>query len=115
MTTATVYDDQDTRMAAWHGLRASEAVPCPRTVARKRCRARFGERCECASWLMDHARIWLDDDGRHVLTTEPYGSDGMDLADFIHRLDALGLNTTVTGASPWNPGSTYCVVVRKSP
>ena len=111
----SVYDDQDTRAAAWHQLRPSDAVPCPRTVARKRCRRRFGEACICDARIMDHTRVWLDADGRHVLTTEPYGSDGMDLADFLRDLDALGLYTIVTGASPWNPGSTYCIVVSKSP
>lgn len=113
--------DHDARALAWHGLRPSEATPCPRVVAGKRCRrlARgWGSAsacvCEEHQWLMDHTRVWLDTEGRHVLTTEPYGSCGLKVAAFVQAMDELGLRTTVTGASPWNPGSTFAIIVRRS-
>lgn len=112
---------QQERAAAWHQLRPSQAVRCPRTVAGKRCRTRnvnsIGqtEPCICNSTLMDHARMWIGRDGQKVLTTEPYGRDGMDVADFIRELDAIGLSVEVTGASPWNPGATFCLMIWKSP
>ena len=75
--------DQDERAFALE-WRPSTARRCPRVVAGLRCRAAAGS-CPCRTHrrLLDHARMWIDADGRRVLTAEPYGAAGDDLAAFL--------------------------------
>lgn len=108
------YHSQQSRAAEWYGLRPSSARICPRVVAGKHCLAfRSRERCVCQRHrhVFDHGRIWLDRDGRHVLTGEPYGVSEDDLAELVTDLAQFGLHVSVGGSSPWNPGSTVLIRV----
>jgi hypothetical protein len=111
-------DQHERRMLEWWDLRPSGAAICPRVVAGKRCLAfNGGGRCICQwshlSGLIDHARIWLDRDGRHVYTVEPYGVDPGALTLLCHELEFLGLTARVSDRSPWFPGSTTLILVQK--
>ncbi|MEV5711248.1 hypothetical protein [Actinoallomurus sp. NPDC052274] len=114
--TATAAEEQERRAHDMFGLRPSGAVVCPRVVAGKRCIAHNGtELCVCQRHyrLLDHARIWLDETGRHVLTGEPYSAAGEDLADLITDMSELGLDVNLSGRSPWNPGFTLLIRITK--
>lgn len=67
--------EQEQRAAQWHGWRPSRAPACPRVAAGKRCQTGTSDRlcvCQRHHHLLDHARMWLDPEGAHVLTAEPY-------------------------------------------
>lgn len=109
------------RMHAARGYRDSRAAVCPRVVAGKRCLAYtrswtrgFSEECPCRehSHLFDHAAIWLDGEGRHVFTAEPYHINPEDLARAQVDLTSLGLVLEVTTESYWFSGTTLLVVRR---
>lgn len=108
MTTA--HDQQEHRALEEFGLRPSQARICPRVVAGRHCRADTGE-CACIRHhrLLDHGRIWLDIDGRHVLTGEPYEAAGEDIAVLAEELLPLGLVVSLSGRSLWNPGHTVLI------
>jgi hypothetical protein len=111
-----VHAEHQARAAEWHGLRPSKATACPRVVAGKRCLVgnTRDELCVCQRHqrLLDHSRMWLDDKRRNVLTGEPYDVDLADLVDLHAELAALGLEVTVAGRSPWNPGETFLLLIR---
>jgi hypothetical protein len=103
------------------GYRASMATRCPRVVAGKRCpypRRECGV-CGSGDWaagkqMYDHERMWLDQDGRHVLTTEPYCPGVHDVARLRADMDALGLKVVVDGwPSPHNPGHTTLIEISR--
>jgi hypothetical protein len=105
-TTETVHEAQERRAAEFYGLRPSAARICPRVVAGKHCLTDHGfVLCVCQrhQHLLDHGRIWLDQDGRHVLAGEPYDAAADEVVDLIADLSALGLRVSLTGRSLWNP------------
>lgn len=113
----------DRYAARFPDWRPSRARACPRSVAGKRClvprRARSpgAPLCVCGSGhagrVLDHPRMWLTPDRERVLTGEPYGINGETLCRFIADCRKLGLQVQVDAHSPWNPGSTLLVVVRR--
>ncbi|MGH3220229.1 MAG: hypothetical protein ACRDPY_16255 [Streptosporangiaceae bacterium] len=109
---------QITRFRDWFGWRPSTAHPCPRTAAGKRCRAYHdAEPCICQRLhhrLLDHPRMWLTAKGERVFTAEPYQFDGNAFADLVHDCDQLGLDITVQGTSPYFPGRTALIIIRKA-
>jgi len=109
----TIYDQWDDRFAEF-GYRPSDATVCPLVVAGKRCRAWHdddGCLCHRHHGVLDHARIWIDRGGRHVFTAEPYDTDSDELEALIADLHREGLRATFSGHSPWNPGSTFLIVI----
>jgi hypothetical protein len=108
-------EDRYGHHAEAHGWRPSNAQACPQVVAGHRCRVQTDAdwSCVCASYshLLDHARIWLDPNGSHVLTAEPYETHGDELAHFVTALTPLGLYLQISGASPWNPGATFMLTI----
>lgn len=89
------------------GLRPSGAPACPRVAAGRRCRA--DDRCICRRhwWALDHGRCWLDGDGGHVVTGEPYGFPADEqLRALLDELEELGVELHVDGQSPHFPGFT---------
>jgi hypothetical protein len=115
-------DTAERRYGEWAGDRTRRFRPsttasrCPRVVAGRRCRLNYRGACICERhrWFLDHARLWLDPNGRHVLTCEPYEAEGDELVAFADELRELGLSFTVVGYSPWNPGGTFLVVVERA-
>ena len=116
---ASDYDKVTAFMATHYDLRPSNAPPCPRIVVGKRCRANQGEgRCVCTRYyprLFDHCRIWIDSQGRHVLTGEPYDFNQDDLKTFLAdpEVTSLGLQVAVSSESPWYPGYTTLIIMRR--
>lgn len=111
---------QEYRAAQWFGLRPSRARICPRVVAGKRCiDGNLGKACVCHKHhdVFDHARIWLDETGRHVFTAEPYSysASGEEIAAMIADMAALGLEVRFSGRSPYNPGYTLLIKITKQP
>lgn len=106
------HEDQEERAAEYYGLRPSNARVCPRVVAGKRCLANCGE-CVCSHHhrVLDHGRVWLDKDGKHVLTGEPYDASGNQIAALVTDMAALGLEVSLSGRSMWNPRSTLLIRV----
>jgi hypothetical protein len=113
LITESIYDQWDARFAEF-GYRRSDATVCPLVAAGKRCRAWHGDDaclCQRHSRVLDHARAWLDQDGRHVFTAEPYDTDSDELEALIADLHREGLRATFSGQSPWNPGGTFLIVI----
>lgn len=117
--------DQERRAAESLGLRPSDARACPRVVAGKRCLS-YHRSCVCHTYysILDHHRMWLDTEGRYVLTGEPYQVDDSDLSNFTEAMAELGLKVSVKDKSEsfWYPGSTLLILItgehgpsRKSP
>lgn len=107
--------EQERRAADRYGLRLAGARRCPRVVAGKRCLEGSRGACVCHEFygLLDHRRLWRDQQWRYVLTGEPYDIATDDLAAFTEAMDALGLTVTVKGPAEsfWNPGSTHLILV----
>lgn len=125
-TTTPERTESDRYRERFPDWRPSDARVCPRSVACKRCLAHYGraagrgaERrpCVCESRhvrrALDHGRIWLTPDGERVLTGEPYGIDGQTLCRFVADCHTLGLRVDVDPDSPWNPGWTVLLIVRR--
>jgi hypothetical protein len=110
--TSTGRREQNSRAAAWFGLRGIGAKPCPRALAGGRCLD--PEDCLCHHPVLDHARRWIDRNGGQVLTGEPYDLDGDDLARFIAACQNLGLVISIDGRSPWNPSNCFTVTIRRN-
>jgi hypothetical protein len=111
----TAREGQTLRALVQHGLVPAGARACPRVVAGQHCVGDSDYRCLCRRhyYVLDRARIWLDRGGHLVLTGEPDSADGTDLVDLITDMSALRLRTTVSGRSPWYPGETVLIVIRK--
>ncbi len=111
--------NQQARFREWFGWRPSGALPCPRIAAGKHCLVgtRTPGLCTCCKYthgLLDHARVWLDGDGGHVYTAEPYDFDGAEFAELAAECAGLGLDVCVTGTSPYFPGRTTLIVIQKA-
>jgi hypothetical protein len=112
--------DHEQRMLDWHGLRPSKAARCLRVVQGKRCILGNGwnDHCLCrmqSSYnLFDHVGIWLDAEGRHVLTSEPYNSNPQRIEDLTAQMADLGITVTVGDPSPWYPGHTTLLMFTAS-
>lgn len=105
--------------AQYRGWRRSTSVHvCPQLVAGKRCVAwhRHGVQCVCQRFdrLLDHARLWIPPVGGYVLTAEPYHASGENLAAFVGECSRLGLRVSLSGRSPYFPGSTLLIEVRRA-
>lgn len=112
-----VFAKWNDEMGRMHGLTRLDAPACPMVAMGERCRREIDDEvCYCAdrsvSGMRDHAAIWIDDDGRNVLTYEPYAQDGRAVVEMLEYLHALGLETVVDGRSPWSRGDTFLVMVR---
>jgi hypothetical protein len=111
------YGARERVFAARFGWRPSRAQRCPRVAAGLRCVAYNGGRRDCIclrhSDLLDHAAVWLDRDGNHVYTAEPYGARDDELAAFLADANALGLTVTVHAESGWYLGRTILLRVKR--
>ena len=89
------------------GLRQTSTGSCPRRLV---SRAHLEEKCWCCSRLNDHGRRYrATRDDRPVVLWEPYNAYGEELAAVLAAAAADGLRVSLTGASPWNPGSTFAI------
>ena len=91
--------EHEERMLVWHGLRPTKARPCLRVLRGQRCISGYSwtDNCLCATVqrrnvhpMFDQVRIWLDQDGRHVLTIEPYGFP-TPVEEFTRKMAELGI------------------------
>jgi hypothetical protein len=57
--------------------------------------------------------MWRDAHGRSVLSWEPYGIDGDEFAAVVPELLALGLEILIEGYSPYYPGHTVLMIIRR--
>lgn len=112
----------DAAMLDRFGYRPVATHACPRVVAGRRCLGPSwtDERpdCLCLRYhsLLDHGRLWRDRRGFRVLTAEPYSTaDAGLLPDFVAACAALGLTVSVDPESPWCPGWTVLLTVRRRP
>jgi hypothetical protein len=94
-------------MWEWHRLRPSKAQRCLRVVQGRQCVAYNNWRRDCLCQvvqrgvLFSHTRIWLDSDGHHVLTSEPYTVSRQTVAALIEQTSDLGIALTISDRSPW--------------
>ena len=61
--------------------------------------------------FFDHVHTWLDREGRHVLTSEPYDLTPRRVEELTEEMAALGIAVTVSDRSPWYPGSTTLLIL----
>lgn len=105
-------------MKKTYGFRESNAQPCPRVVVGLRCVAfRSSQRpCACEHHdhqVFDHRAMWLDSNGHHVLTSEPYGFDQAHLDEFLADHPDLPLLVHVHPEGLWFEGTTLLIFKRK--
>lgn len=121
------------RFPGWtiHELGTSAGLGyCPRPLVRKHCKVYSGSgpflggSCFCQVeglyfHVLDHPNYWKTPEGDLVLTGEPYrgalkSESGQRLLEgFIAECGDLGLRVDLSEDSPWNPGSTVLVTVRR--
>lgn len=111
-------DETDYRYAEWaaeRGYRPSQATECIYRVAAAGKVHKHGY-CDCRNRyrVFDHLRMWRNKDNRYVLTSEPYGAFGDELATFITDCQALDLDVHVSAVSPYYPGYTLMIEVTRS-
>lgn len=115
MTSKSRFQEQDDQ-AAEQGRYPCKAIVCPRVVAGLRCLRDADCLCTRHHQLLDHARIWWKPASQqHEMTCEPYQAYSEGLDALFGDLHALGLNATVSTKSPWYPGSTLMIEVRRAP
>lgn len=109
------HEAQEQRASDFYGLRPSTAAICPRVVTGKRCLMDRRSECVCRDHrrMLDHGRMWLDENGQHVLTGEPYDTWGEELVAFIGAMAELGLKVNLTGRALWFPGHTLLIRVSR--
>lgn len=109
------HEAQEERAAEYFGLRPSTAAICPRVVVGKRCLMDSRSECVCRDHhrILDHGRMWLDENGHHVLTGEPYETWGEEITAFITAMTEMGLHVYLTGRSLWNPGASLLIRVTR--
>lgn len=59
--------------------------------------------------------MWLDTEGRRVLTAEPYHASDAEIAAFLTDMAELGLRVTFTGRSLWHPTTLMLIVQPAEP
>lgn len=91
-----------------YGYQKVSDTRCPRTLVRKRCR---GIECWCSCHLNDHAATYTRH-GERVVLWEPYDAHPEELVRLFAAADADGLRVSLSGMSPWNPGSTFGIEFR---
>lgn len=118
--TAAMSARYEARFPGWKRSRARTANgACPRVVAGKRCLSygRSWSGCVCTRYnslrLLDHARLWETPDGERVLTGEPYQLD-KGFQELVGECLMLGLSVTVEPYSPYFPGNTMLVLIRRA-
>jgi hypothetical protein len=71
--------------------------------------------CMCLRQLgygvIDHVRVWRKENGKRVITVEPYNCDGTELMEFLAYLKDLGLDVWVTGVGQHNC-TTFMIVIK---
>ena len=106
------------QMLDWYGLRPSTARACLRVVLGKRCVASIDWDCLCQTVMhrqpFDHVYIWLDRDGQHVMTLEPYDLTPRRIEELTAQMAGLGITVTVGDRSPWYPGSTTLLLLTRT-
>lgn len=111
-------ENQALLAARWHRLLPVNDLPaCPRVVAGLDCHASADHICLCQKWhhVLDHGRLWRRNGaGGYVLTGEPYGLDGHELAEFLDDMHVLGLGVSIGARSPWNRGNTVLIRIRRN-
>lgn len=102
------------------GWRQNNLPRCPRVVAGKRCYVGDGRnvpKCICQRYwhrIFDHARMWKTPEKVRVLTSEPYNVNLDDLMAFRDECGKLGLTVELYPYSPYNPGWTTMLLIRRS-
>lgn len=86
-----------------YGYRRVSDTRCPRTLVGKRHRE---IECWCNCRLNDHAATYVRHD-RRVVLWEPYDAHPGELVVMFTAARADGLRVSLSGMSPWNPGSTF--------
>ena len=90
---------------------ADDLDTCPLAVAGEQHTDEPCFICTEYASLLDHARIWRRMDGRIIYTAEPYEATALEIAELNADLCRYQLRVTITGDSPWNPGSTFRITV----
>jgi hypothetical protein len=93
------------------GLRFTSAGSCPRRLVNK---PHLEEKCWCTSRLNDHSRRYRDNNNQPVIMWEPYDADRDELLFLMAYAYDDGLQVTVSGQSPWNPGHTFGIQFRRA-
>jgi hypothetical protein len=99
-----------------HWRRIPSFPVCPRHLAGIRCVASDPTSqciCERHDRILDHRKAWVTENGEFVITAEPYAVDEEALAAFIGECEDLGLAVTTDGESPYNPGNTSLITIRR--
>jgi hypothetical protein len=113
------YEAQQARFFEWYGWRPSAARTCLRVFAGKRCTKGYAVHysmciCDRHYHILDHICRWRTQDGRDVLTADPYEFAGDEFAALVADCAELGLEARVTGTSPYFPGRTVLIVIERS-
>jgi hypothetical protein len=84
---------------------------CPRRLVDRR---HEGDRCWCRTHSNDHGGTFMTRDAnegvRTVVVWQPYGTWAAELEDVLAHARLDGLAVSISGASPYNPGSTFLLV-----
>jgi len=113
------HDERETRQRyeerfpGWR--RSTSPRACPRRVAGLLCQAGAGHGCICQRYplLLDHVKLWLPPEGGYAYTAEPYHVDVDALVKFTAECEGLGLEVAIEDYSPYYPGSTKLILVRR--
>lgn len=103
------------RMREWYGFAPLSGKVCPRRIVGKQCTATTLHSCICTvyRYVLDHPAIWTDTlRGGKVLTAEPFGINGKDIAALSVDLAELELTVAVRAESPYFPGRTVLLLIK---
>lgn len=117
-TNGVAYNEEHRRrMREWYGFTPDPGKECPRRVAGKRCTAESSSTCICLEYynVLDHKAMWKDTLRGNVLvmTAEPFGINGEDIAALHADLADIGLTVAVRSESPYYPGRTVLLLIKK--
>jgi hypothetical protein len=115
--TAACYPDVSDGSPAGHknralalGLRLTSTGSCPRRLAGK---PHLDWTCWCTSRLNDHGRRYRTTrTNEPVVMWEPYDASPDELRKVFDAAEADGLEVSLSGLSPWNPGHTFALLFR---
>lgn len=104
LTMISGWDQQAKFAAEQYGWKPSpkDHNTCPRVLVGKR-HQELG--CWCRSFLNDHGREWVDEDGVRFVLWEPYHATGEEFIGLVRIADQDGLAVTMT-RSAWASGKT---------